>query len=672
MPKPEYNDFLFQCIATSELLDASGEKVILAGADCSDFYDGKAWINFEHDGQKTPLNLVGKIIYAKKIFKEEDCETEQQLNFFNKINKIPYLYVIGRLFTSAGHPGAISLAAIMRDQELNAGKTSDNLKVSVEGSTLERKDNVLVRSVLRKLAITQGSCNKTCHISVLNDPDAPEGYNKEPNKEKSKDILEFLDNKKSEGQDFRLGTHSDLQFKSFSKNGPMIRQLLKSLVILKLKKALSAGSTAGAPGTLTQGSALQKEVNIKGLRSKALKFYKDYKTSNPRSFIKTDFYKYLKHKMPDASDEFIAHFTDLADKIRAPKLTKTFERNLEGLLIDIRTLTKATQNLMPDCVYSLYVKKPNDKGELSNFCVGRFTVKNDCLYHLEDYFDYLKELLPEGAVTPEVIERICELENNNNFKIEEFHKEVSPEVSSSVTPEESTPFNGRSFFYQRHGMPDNHLIEINGETFTLDGNKLDEEEVKRIHHNVKNGLATLRYTQSPSLQKSESTEEDVLIDPHTGIGNEHALSSMKKYPGSWIACSINSFNHLHQNQGYDAAQASIKLLAKTLMETIDFYKLQEIKIFREANKIVIYSMNPESAFLLLRALHTKLNDAVPVGGTHKLSLVAGIATSYINATKAMLEAKKQKQEITGELKYHPESTPHLTHSYLNQDRLPPK
>jgi hypothetical protein len=99
-------------IGASEAIDSSGEILSVKGCDISSVFDNSLGcvLNWEHQGvkdseEKNPEFVVGKVIYAKKIYSEQDCETERQLEYFNSV-KVPIIYIIGRLFTD--HPKARS------------------------------------------------------------------------------------------------------------------------------------------------------------------------------------------------------------------------------------------------------------------------------------------------------------------------------------------------------------------------------------------------------------------------------------------------------------------------------------------------------------------------------------------------------------------------------------
>ena len=82
-------------IGASEVIDSSGEKIIIKGVDISSLtVDGL--FNFEHQSKETS-HIVGKILEAKKILKESDCTNDHHRKFWNKI-KVPFKLRMGENF----------------------------------------------------------------------------------------------------------------------------------------------------------------------------------------------------------------------------------------------------------------------------------------------------------------------------------------------------------------------------------------------------------------------------------------------------------------------------------------------------------------------------------------------------------------------------------------------
>lgn len=159
---------LIDGIAASEHLDSSGERIKIDGIDISSLTkDGV--LNFEHQS-KEASSIVGKIIKAKKILKESDCETDRHKYFWNKI-KMPYLYIVGELFDLDGHQAAKDVAAMLKYDKRKINETSETKRLvnfSIEGQKLDKKGSEIRKCIARKVSVTITPCNKVCEAEELN------------------------------------------------------------------------------------------------------------------------------------------------------------------------------------------------------------------------------------------------------------------------------------------------------------------------------------------------------------------------------------------------------------------------------------------------------------------------------------------------------------------------
>lgn len=291
---------LIDGIFASEAIDSSGEILEVAGADISDFEEGKGVLNYEHRGDDapgaSPNDVVGKIVYALKILKETDCKNERQRMYWRKI-ELPFIYGIVRLYDAAGHPGAVAAAAQIRDHVANGEPIL--ARFSIEGSTLKRDGQRLVHTVARRVALTLKPCNRSCDSGLLADPQAPKGFEL---KEESADPLASLTEKFEHPGYTHLGDGPE--FDAYQPLDPE-----------DLDKAITAGGGDVAPGSLQGGAALQREDA--GLRQKRLvdgarEAYKAWNKSEP-------FRPFLKFRLPEADPEFIERFADLVDDYQLKK-----------------------------------------------------------------------------------------------------------------------------------------------------------------------------------------------------------------------------------------------------------------------------------------------------------------------------------------------------------------
>lgn len=269
-------------IATNGALDSSGEILNIEGIDISDLVEGRAVLNWEHE--KSSEDTIGAVIYAKKIKSAKDCENERQRRFW-ELSGIPFVYIVAELFDDEEHPGAVAAAALIRyyakrKEKLLAG-------FSIEGQTLTRKGNTLERSVARKVALTLRPCNKACIADVFQDPKAKSALDK-----------------------CQIDLPSSIQ--SFEVDSVVFEDPFQDVkdAIESLNKTLTAGSYNSTPGSLVGGSALQ--VEDRSLRNRVKAAVRDWDRTRPLREV-------IKAALPELSDNYIDHFTDLAEDLMLKK-----------------------------------------------------------------------------------------------------------------------------------------------------------------------------------------------------------------------------------------------------------------------------------------------------------------------------------------------------------------
>jgi hypothetical protein len=302
-------------IAASAAIDSSGEQLDIDGLDISDLEQGLGVLNYEHRGDKdsgaSANDVIGAITYAKKIFAEKDCSNARERSYWDRV-KLPFVYIQAELFDGEGHPGATAAAALIR--YYNRRRLPILMRYSIEGSTLEREGNVLKRCVARRVAATLKPCNRTCFSGVLSDTadetTAPPSAS-----------LEAL--VRNEHPTRRILGSYELEVNPVLADPvELLKNSLESLrEAAALSKAISAGGYAAAPGSLSGGSALQAEDVSKEertLRNRSLAALRDWDR-------KTDFRKFLKSRLSDASESFIDHFVGLVDDFHLRK-----QASLEG------------------------------------------------------------------------------------------------------------------------------------------------------------------------------------------------------------------------------------------------------------------------------------------------------------------------------------------------------
>lgn len=300
-------------ILGSEAVDTSAEVLDIKGADISRL----TIANYEHKGPSDKAGngeeVVGKVLYSKKIYKADDCDNDRQLEYWNKI-KLPFIYGIIRLADGAGHRGALALAALIRDYDAHDSK--NGLSFSVEGHTVERDGQTLKATIIKKVAITHGPCNHATALGLLADPAAPEGYKKMPYKG---DISKLFPN----------DSWKELRDPSVEKSEDdlkvLFKDLVKAKVFDKIQKALTAGMGMAAPGDRVNGDALaisdEKRKKLVETAKKTIASYNPKKDGDIKAFLKSH--------MPDVDDDFIDHFAHITEDVKVKGGLKKAQRVAE-------------------------------------------------------------------------------------------------------------------------------------------------------------------------------------------------------------------------------------------------------------------------------------------------------------------------------------------------------
>ena len=289
-------------ISASQHLDSSGEVLQIKGHEISDLDEGRGVLNWEHNNDSSE-DIIGAIIYAKKIMKKSDCANDRERLYWDACGT-PFIYIKAELFDNEEHPGAIAAAAMIRYYHRKGEKILAGF--SIEGSTLERNDNVLERTVGRRVALTLRPCNKSAIAGVLED-------------DKDDEVKKFMNlssNSNIKTVEVDTFIFDDIEKKERT-DGDYFTEL--KTAIKELQKTLTAGSYDAAPSQLTGGSALQVEhrpFKRVGLSRQAKEKLKRAVESWDK---KRPLKETIKAVMPEVSEEYLDHFTELAEELSLKK-----------------------------------------------------------------------------------------------------------------------------------------------------------------------------------------------------------------------------------------------------------------------------------------------------------------------------------------------------------------
>ena len=207
-------------------------------------------------------------------------------------------------------------------------------RFSIEGSTLKKEGNRLLKTIARKIAVTFKPANKSAISGLVSDPNGPKPVTeKQGEKSLIAQLLEDTHKSEAPGSQ-RLGGYEMSYDSIMVTEDPA--EMMKSAVyqLRRMLKAMEGGQMGGAPSTLTGGAALQREeimgskTDHERIRNSLRAAVRDY---NPEQhgYGKTAMLKFFKYRLPEVNDGFLDHFTDLIDDVRTRQVGEWYKKTQE-------------------------------------------------------------------------------------------------------------------------------------------------------------------------------------------------------------------------------------------------------------------------------------------------------------------------------------------------------
>jgi len=297
------DDTIIDGVLASEAIDKSGEVLDVDGCDITEFDEGRGLINYEHK-DTGPQDIIGKILYAKKIFSAKDCINDRQRKYWDDL-KLPLIYGIVRLADGSGHSGAIAAAARIRDDVKH--KEQSRWGFSIEGTTIKRdtKTGRLLVSIAKRCALTFKPCNESAATGLIFDP----------------------------------GAKSDL-FRTAPSEAAFVGGE-------ELAKTFAAGSMDVAPSQLTGNAALAVEdLGTRGKLRWALSKWDR----------KTPLKSFLKMQMPEADPAYLDNFADMAERYTIRKAQELAVKKHLVKSVATKVLAKAIDQHRADAKAAIIAK----------------------------------------------------------------------------------------------------------------------------------------------------------------------------------------------------------------------------------------------------------------------------------------------------------------------------
>ncbi len=365
----------------------------------------------------------------------------------------------------------------------------------------------------------------------------------------------------------------------------------------------------------------------------------------------------------------------------------------------------------PRNIHLVYWSRPNaDATGLEHRLLGKYVIDGGNLHVLSDYAGMLSKFNgPFTPQVKQALERMRDSTHLTIVSRQDLDDGLRPDLKpvAAATAEQpqqansdpnggelqvATPVRHPVFDYQRVGMDKPHVVEFRAGKALLDGNALTGAETALILENVNKGLATLRYRSVPipvdpikkaerffaDLHKSEGLAGSLdaikglvaaghLPQEHydrirkelyedemaPGVGNKRAyhdhLRDAASRGGVHIMLDGNDFKSINDELSHSHGDQAISALGGALRRAMDStVGPEQGKLHRTGgDEFHAHVPTHEHASTFLRALRSELESIPAVGGTHKLSMSAGIGENPHTADLALNNGAKslKKQAV---------------------------
>jgi len=162
----------------------------------------------------------------------------------------------------------------------------------------------------------------------------------------------------------------------------------------------------------------------------------------------------------------------------------------------------------------------------------------------------------------------------------------------------------------------------------------------------------------PSERLKKDMYDDAAIP---GIENKMAFRQTQDVPGYWMTLDMNSFRDINAVHGHALGDSVIKAVGTAISQTIlQSPYAKKARGFRAGgDNFAVWAETPEALPYLLRQIHTRMDQIPLIGGTHKVSIGAGMGRTVDEANQSLAQAKTTKNTTLG-----PHAIGHVTHSTL--------
>ena len=344
--------------------------------------------------------------------------------------------------------------------------------------------------------------------------------------------------------------------------------------------------------------------------------------------------------------------------------------------------------LQPSDVFLVYFVAPDSEAGERRRLVGKFMFHEGEFRVLADYVGILSHF-QEGPVSESIYSSLELLADNPYYDVVSKEEILSgarldliPELPVESDPNGDMGSASEMFHYQHQNDPHPTLVSITSTGFVAGDRPVGSDEVNSMLMNARSGTAQISYKPG-ALQKAipqvdpaqqekfdaslaslkalvragqlhpdhfDTIRKELFTDEMIpSIGNKRAYNdhvSRNGQVGTHIMLDANDFKAINDDLSHQYGDKAIQHIGNALRAAVDeSVGPEHTKVHRfGGDEFHVHTDTPESAHVILRTFRDKLEAIAPIGGTHKLSVSAGIGADIDSAEHALTHgAKIQKK-----------------------------
>ncbi len=340
-------------------------------------------------------------------------------------------------------------------------------------------------------------------------------------------------------------------------------------------------------------------------------------------------------------------------------------------------------------IFNIYSLVPGQDGGLHSSLLGSVVVTGTAQVVLADYHGALASL--NGPADDLHRRRFQSWQNSTHARvishqelIDGKHPDLIPEVKHPVEPDGPEPEHSEWYRIERPDLKAPHIINFRDGQAYMHGQQLSSAELTSLLDVVKQGRGRIRHHRpEEDVMKAEQGFADlvkadkylhealsavkaaqaaghiepgilealhkaIFYDPMVpGVKNKKSFDDEKfePYQGVHVSLDGNDFGGINKLHGHETGDAAIKAMGGAVRSAADdVMGSGHEDVWRKGgDEFHLRLPSHDHANAFMRNLRQRLEAVPSIGGTHRLSMSAGIGRNALEADQSILHAKAAKK-----------------------------